>query len=1292
MLYVKIFAKEIMLSVLITGIAYSQSDSIVLNGITYRKDISGWFMTKEGARVATINPMSIIVKMKYDAALNGGVLRLYAPDSLVRYKTILAGRYHWLAVNTADAAFSIANSLQRTGLFSDIFFEVLYETHSEPNDALHYPFQWYLGKIQADTAWNICRGDSSIIVAIIDGGTEYNHEDLIGNKWIGTGYDFYHDDPDPYPEDSAKHGTPVAGIVGASTNNSMGVSGIAGGWNGNGVKLMHLQAGYQRDSLGVDYYRVMISTVAATIATDSAVAWGARVINMSFGDPNADFEPLQIAINNAVTHNVVVVASAGNYFYSETNPQRWVCLPARYDSVIAVGATTQTDLRKQWESEDGKDWGSCYGDELDIVAPGVDIWTTDLTDSLGYSWISYTQGTFGGTSAAAPMVAGVAALVLSLNGNLSSFQVKNTILLSADKVTAMGDSNFAVQYGYGRLNAYKAVRNLYVPMVYPTVDSAFSHTHQGQAIVLQKDSGAQATSINLDLKAQRTLEIMPNASLVIRDTLEIDSAAVITLMSDASGPAKIVFETGGYLRLKSATSLQGKGIIENAKIHWESNFQVGPADSMEFKYGGELSFCKAGSNININGALIFDSGRYIFLDSIATIYLGSGDYAVLETKPGAVLDSLPDIVAYVPSHVLSNCTDPSPCEWNFRFLHKCDIYYELEAQYTTYQGVADSNGSHSKWQGILLGYDSSTISFNHCTVQDIHTNDTSFHGNAIYLYGSSSSLNNISHCQINSFQPEAYFAGDGIIVQAGFQNSPRSKLRIDNTCISRGWWTGLNNACSDVQIQQGRFYLNFQGMAAMATGITHLYESCITLNQLRGIYLNDGSHVVLSTNSGSPSYGRNTIAENGPNPPSAYQFNQGQIVVENSSMVNDDSFTYMQGNNIISHQTDTVKRVYLDDFNSLAYLPGNWWGQNTPAGCGVGSYGYLDSTMKSDIFVDPVSCIDSDSALCVKPELPGCDSTCDEGIGAMIAVPPTAHSIRGVTPGSMRKSSALSTPLQNALAQASVHIGAGDPLGAYGALGPLLTGNVDDATASIAGYFLLRMELRRMERYPDSIEACMTRLAIFCDNRIGNVSNAIAKAALREILAYAYAHAGDLQAAAQVINTIEVQHGSTRYGRRILPLKQLVAMARRDTVTVDRTIADMRTSGYDMAALRTAYALRAGFLRVLPRSSTMTKPRIPVAERGKATIDQKDRMILRNYPNPFNPSTILEYVIQKESRVRIDVYNSVGTRLCRFDEGIRKPGRYTLEFKPGAGAPTGVYLCVMTTDYGSVTRRMLYVK
>jgi thermitase len=143
------------------------------------------------------------------------------------------------------------------------------------------------------------------------------------------------------------------------------------------------------------------------------------------------------------------VCAAGN----EDGP---VCFPGTLDTVLTVRASNQWDERKSPKTRDGeRTWGSNYGPELDVVAPGVAIPTTDINGARGYAQNNFT-GTFNGTSSATPHVAAVAALILSLRTDLKEAQVREAITVSADVINATGAWDKFT--GHGRLNAFAALR------------------------------------------------------------------------------------------------------------------------------------------------------------------------------------------------------------------------------------------------------------------------------------------------------------------------------------------------------------------------------------------------------------------------------------------------------------------------------------------------------------------------------------------------------------------------------------------------------------------------------------------------------------------------------------------------------------------------------------------------------------------------------------------------------------------------------------------------------------------
>jgi len=221
------------------------------------------------------------------------------------------------------------------------------------------------------------------------------------------------DDDDP--ADDQGHGTHVAGIAAAAINNGQGIAGIAGQSLILPVKVLNEnnQGTWADVAEGIIY----------------AVDQGARVINLSLGS-TADSSTVHDAVLYAWSHNVVIVAAAGND--GTTTPY----YPAAYAEVIGVSATTPDDVRAGFSS---------YGTHISVAAPGATIYST--TPGNSYSFKS-------GTSMAAPHVSGLAALLLAQDGSRTNAEVRQIIEQSADDLGAPG---WDEEYGYGRVNAYKAV-------------------------------------------------------------------------------------------------------------------------------------------------------------------------------------------------------------------------------------------------------------------------------------------------------------------------------------------------------------------------------------------------------------------------------------------------------------------------------------------------------------------------------------------------------------------------------------------------------------------------------------------------------------------------------------------------------------------------------------------------------------------------------------------------------------------------------------------------------------------
>ncbi|MCX6568239.1 MAG: S8 family peptidase [Candidatus Aminicenantes bacterium] len=277
--------------------------------------------------------------------------------------------------------------------------------------------------IKATPAWDAARGDPEVVIAILDSGVDRTHPDLAA-KVISPGWDFANDDEDA--TDDNWHGTHVAGVAAADTNNAQGIAGVA--WD---CKILPVKVA---GADGMGFYSWIIDGIIW--ATDQ----GAEVINLSMG---GDFDDpfLEDACKYAFDRGVVVVASAGNDFGGP------VLYPAAYDSyVLAVAATDYSDQPADFSNS---------GPQVDVAAPGVYILGPAPQWYVGEGYLPYVFAS--GTSQAAPHVSGLAALIKSLKPELTPADVMKIIRYTADDVNASVDRGRDDHIGYGRINMERAL-------------------------------------------------------------------------------------------------------------------------------------------------------------------------------------------------------------------------------------------------------------------------------------------------------------------------------------------------------------------------------------------------------------------------------------------------------------------------------------------------------------------------------------------------------------------------------------------------------------------------------------------------------------------------------------------------------------------------------------------------------------------------------------------------------------------------------------------------------------------
>ncbi len=411
----------------------------------FEKDATGHYVWHDGVKTFAIDPTQVSLRLAagidVDAFLTAAATRNPLLLGLTTTRSNCLS-IHDLAVPAGRDPIAIVNAL--AALPGVLFAEpsAIGEWHATPNDP-QFGQQYFLnntgqngGKVDADIdapeAWNLADGSPSIVIAPIDSGFQLDHPDLVNAFWHNAGeipgngidddhngfvddnigWDFGTNDNQPGPD--YPHGTWVMGVIGASSNNSIGVAGVAGGAvDGQGCKVMAVSLGPSPSNTTLDD--------AILYAANN----GARVITLSLGLPQS--AGVDAALVYAAGKNVFIDCSAGN-----GGP---VGYPASSSYVMAVGGTDNKDSSGFFSS----------GPKVEVAAASLGVYTTA---------VGSTYAAVDGTSFASPQVAGLAGLVLSLRPDLAAEQVRKLIRTNADDVFTAGFDNYT---GNGRINAFKTL-------------------------------------------------------------------------------------------------------------------------------------------------------------------------------------------------------------------------------------------------------------------------------------------------------------------------------------------------------------------------------------------------------------------------------------------------------------------------------------------------------------------------------------------------------------------------------------------------------------------------------------------------------------------------------------------------------------------------------------------------------------------------------------------------------------------------------------------------------------------
>lgn len=366
------------------------------------------------------------------AGIGGSVLATVAPDTAipasllsaygaVRYRGVPAIGLVPFAVPAVRAAAFMATLRALPGVESVALDRIAHADSAKirtPRDPL-LRSQWALARIHATQAWAVETGHSNVVtVAVLDTGVDGTHPDLAGR--VGSGYDFYDGGSDT--SDLGYHGTAVASVIAADTDNKVGIAGMS--W---GAQIMPVRV-LGPDGTGTE------CTIAAGIVSAASQS---SVENLSLGAVGPCSVAMQRAVDFAVDDsNVALIAAAGNNATKNNPPME----PADCAGAIGVGATDQRDRVASFSE---------HGPQVTLSAPGVHVLAAYRTKQGGH-----TYAYFDGTSLAAPMVSGVAALVFAKYPTWSAAQVVNRIKATAIDLGTKGRDDY---YGVGRIDAGRAL-------------------------------------------------------------------------------------------------------------------------------------------------------------------------------------------------------------------------------------------------------------------------------------------------------------------------------------------------------------------------------------------------------------------------------------------------------------------------------------------------------------------------------------------------------------------------------------------------------------------------------------------------------------------------------------------------------------------------------------------------------------------------------------------------------------------------------------------------------------------